>query len=151
MLANYSDVFSWCNMLAMFGWALLMLSPKRWTWVLVTSGIIIPVAFGLLYGGLMLANAASAEGAGYASLSQVRTFMSYDPTLLAGWIHYLCFDLIIGTLIAYEADKAGITRLVQIPILIATFQLGPVGFVLFVITRFSWQALAHKQSLGASS
>ncbi len=40
-----------------------------------------------------------------------------DPVLLAGWIHYLAFDLFVGLWIAAEADKAGMNRFLQAPIL----------------------------------
>ena len=148
-MVDYATLFSWSNSLAMLGWVLLMFSPKRWTWLLATTGVAIPMIMGTLYGALMLANFAGAEGAGYGSLTQVRAFMNYDPTLLAGWLHYLCFDLVVATYIAIEADKIGIVRIVQIPILLATFLFGPVGFVLFLVTKGCWQMLSHWRLKGA--
>ena len=138
MLADYSTLFSWFNMLAMVGWLLLIFSPKRWNGLLIFTGIIIPSVLGVFYGSLMLTHMSSIEGGGYASLSQVKALMNYDPVLLAGWAHYLSFDLIVGTLIAREADKAGIVRIVQIPILLSTFMYGPVGLVLFLLTWSTW-------------
>jgi hypothetical protein len=55
--------------------------------------------------------------------------------LLAGWVHYLAFDLFIGGWIAVEADKVGLNRLFQAPILVATFMFGPVGLALFLAMR----------------
>lgn len=151
MFSDYASLFSMGNTLAMLGWALLILAPKRWNWILFVTGILIPAGLGLVYGGLMMVNFAGAEGAGYGSLAQVRAFMNYDPTLLAGWLHYLGFDLIVGTWIAREADKVGIVRIVQIPMLLATFLFGPVGFVMFIVTRAGWEAINRRQVLGAAS
>jgi hypothetical protein len=64
-----------------------------------------------------------------------------DPVLVAGWIHYLAFDLFVGTWIASEADRLGWNRVVQAPILIATFMFGPIGLLLFFIMRASQSAL----------
>ena len=130
MLPENPELFSWLNTLAMLGWALLILAPKRWQWVLVTTGLGIPTIIGLIYGGLMLAHFASTEGAGYGSLMQVKALMANESLLVAGWAHFLCFDLVIGTLIAYEGDKRKIHRIIQIPMLLATFMFGPVGLLL---------------------
>jgi hypothetical protein len=130
---DYSELFTWINQLAMVGWLLLIFSPKRWKWVLVTTGILIPSALGIVYGALMLVNFTAVEGGGYGSLEQVSALMKSQPVLVAGWAHYLCFDLVVGTLIAKYADELGIARLIQIPMLLATFMFGPVGLVLFFV------------------
>ena len=57
--------------------------------------------------------------------------------LLAGWVHYLAFDLFIGGWIAVEADKIGLNRIVQAPILLATFMLGPIGLAIFLTIKAS--------------
>jgi hypothetical protein len=139
-------LFSWLNTLAMIGWALLIFAPKRWKWLLATTGIVIPCILGLIYAALMLVNFSSVEGGGYASLSQVQALMDNESVLVAGWAHYLCFDLFIGTLIARESDKIGIVRIVQIPILIVTYLFGPMGLVLFFICYGCNYALNRKVS-----
>lgn len=139
MLIQNPELFSWLNALAMLGWALLIFCPKRWHWLVVTTGMVIPSLIGLVYGGLMFSHFTSVEGGGYGSLAQVQALMANESVVVAGWSHYLCFDLVIGTLIAIEGDKRGVHRLVQIPMLLATFMFGPVGLLLFFlcITSFS--------------
>ena len=131
MLPQNPELFSWLNSIAMLGWALLIVSPRRWHWLVITTGIVIPSIVGLVYGGLMFTHFTSVEGGGYGSLAQVQAFMSKEYLVVAGWSHFLCFDLVIGTLIAIEGDKKG-TSGNQIPIL-ATFMFGPVGLLLFFI------------------
>jgi Domain of unknown function (DUF4281) len=59
-----------------------------------------------------------------------------DWLLLAGWMHYLAFDLLVGAWIAAETERAGLSRLVLIPVLPLTFIFGPLGFLLFHLIRF---------------
>ena len=50
---------------------------------------------------------------------------------LAGWVHYLAFDLFVGLWIAARADAMRLSLVVQAPILTATFMFGPLGLLLF--------------------
>ena len=63
-----------------------------------------------------------------------------------GWTHYLAFDLFIGTWIAVEADKRGYNRLLQAPMLVATFMFGPLGLLLFYLTRATETALEPRKA-----
>ncbi|PQA87985.1 ABA4-like family protein [Hyphococcus luteus] len=141
MPLNVETLFSWSGNLAMIGWLLLLFSPKRWEWVLFAAGIVIPGLLSALYGGLMMAYFAGVDGGGYGSFAAVRALFASDEALLAGWIHYLAFDLAIGAVIAARADASGLTRLIQIPILFFTFMFGPLGFLLFVLTDGGWRAV----------
>ena len=141
MLPQNPELFSWLNSLAMLGWALLIISPRRWHWLVITTGIVIPSIVGLVYGGLMFTHFTSVEGGGYGSLAQVQALMANESLVVAGWSHYLCFDLVIGTLIAIEGDKRGLHRVIQIPILLMTFMFGPVGLLLFFICIGSFSVL----------
>jgi len=138
-------IFQWATQLAMVGWLLLMFSPRRWTWVLVITGFIIPGFFGWLYGGLIFSSF-SISGGDFGSIEGVRKLFENDQALLAGWLHYLAFDLAIGTYIARKCDESGILRIIQIPILFLpilffTFMFGPVGYAVFLITRAGWMQL----------
>jgi len=77
---------------------------------------------------------AGGEG-GFGSIADVRLLFASDEILLAGWIHYLAFDLFIGAWIARRSDEARIPRLIQAVILGFTFMYGPVGLLLFFMVR----------------
>lgn len=119
----------------MTGWLILIFLPRRWPWLLAMPRFVIPLGLSLLYAGLIMIHFFSAEGGGFSSLEQVRALFTVDEALLAGWVHFLAFDLFIGGWIAVEADKIGIPRLVQAPILLMTFMVGPVGLALFLLMR----------------
>jgi len=150
MPTDLETLFSWSSNLAIAGWVILAFLPWRGRVVYALTGIVIPSLLAVLYGGLMFANFTSAEGGGYSSLAQVRALFENDAALLAGWVHYLAFDLAIGAVIAERADRAGISRIVQFPILFLTLMFGPVGFLLFVLTDLGWKGIARLRERAAS-
>ncbi|WP_305988195.1 ABA4-like family protein [Roseibium sp. MMSF_3544] len=123
------QVFSASGTLAMIGWVVLIFAPRRWAWLNLVPQIVVPLALSVLYAGFILAYFAD-SGGGYGSLAEVRQLFSLDELLLAGWIHYLAFDLMVGGFLAGRMDRIGIQRIVQAPILFATFMFGPVGVLL---------------------
>jgi len=54
---------------------------------------------------------------------------------LAGWIHYLAFDLFVGSWEVKDSQSRGISHWFVIPCVILTFLLGPIGFLLYHILR----------------
>jgi hypothetical protein len=127
-------LFSVAGQAAMAGWLILIFLPRHIKPLFMIPQYLIPFGLGLLYGGLALSNFFTNEG-GYGTLTGVRTLFENDYMLLAGWVHYLAFDLFIGAWIAREADLIGMSRLIQPVLLIATFMFGPVGLVLFLVMR----------------
>jgi hypothetical protein len=55
--------------------------------------------------------------------------------LLAGWLHYLAFDLLIGTWEVRDAQERGIPHALVVPCLFLTFMFGPAGWLLYVTLR----------------
>ena len=145
------QLFGWAGQAAMLGWLVLLLLPRRWPWLLAVPRYIIPFGLSLLYAGLVMAHFFTVDGGGYGSLAQVKVLLSKDEMLLAGWVHYLAFDLFIGGWIAVNADKLGVNRLVQAPILIATFMFGPVGLALFLAMRTGYSRMSTGEPLGATA
>ncbi len=128
-------VFMLGNQAALAGWAILIFLPRRFTPLLWLPKFVIPSALALAYSGLMLTRFFGVEGGGFGSIAEVRALFSVDEILVAGWLHYLAFDLFVGTWIAERSDEARIPRLIQAVFLLATFIFGPVGLLLFLATR----------------
>ena len=131
-------VFSVCNNGVLVFWALLALAP-RWsgTQWLVHSALI-PALFGTVYlvsiwvgflGG------GAPEGAGFFSLPAVMAFFTQPEAALAGWVHYLVFDLFIGAWEVRDAQRRGIPHLAVLPCLFFTLMLGPVGLLAYLALR----------------
>jgi ABA4-like protein len=135
---DWEKMFSAAGMLAMLGWLLLVLLPRwRLTTSLITS-CVLPGTLAVAYLGLILANF-GADPAGFSSfnsLAGVKSLFSHDPLLLAGWIHYLAFDLFIGSWQVRDARRLGIHHLLVVPCLLFTLMLGPVGLLMYLLLRF---------------
>jgi hypothetical protein len=58
----------------------------------------------------------------------------YNPWfLLAGWIHYLAFDLFVGCWQVRHAQQQGIPHWMVVPCLILTFLFGPMGWLMYFV------------------
>ena len=98
--------------------------------------IAVPAVLGVAYAILLVQGLREKTGGGFRSIDAVRTLFSSDSALSAGWLHYLAFDLFVGSWIAQQGLSSGVPRLLIIPCLLLTFLAGPVGFVALLILRF---------------
>jgi len=127
-------LFSAASTLVLPGWLLLALAPRfKWTARLVAP-VLIPALLGLLYLYLILTRFPGAEG-GFGSLAEVRRLFGDEALLLAGWVHYLAFDLFVGSWEVRDAQRLGIPHLLVVPCLVLTFLFGPVGLLLYLVLR----------------
>ena len=128
------SIFSAANMVALGGWIALLVAPRTplVTWRL--AGLAIPALLAGLYAVLLALHAPGAEG-GFSSLADVAALFRTEGVLLAGWVHYLAFDLFVGAWIcrrgAAEEMNPWLVRLCLPP----TFLAGPVGLLLFLGLR----------------
>ena len=76
------------------------------------------------------------EEGGFGNLEEVMILFKNPKAVLAGWIHYLVFDLLTGRWIALDAVKNGISKWFVAPCLFFTLMLGPVGFLLYTILKY---------------
>jgi len=131
-----SIVFSICSTIVLPQWLLMIVAPKwKWTQKLIRS-YIIPVSLAIVYAIYTVKGLPNANG-GFDSLENVMKLFTSQEAVLIGWIHYLAFDLLVGSWVLLTAQKKQIHHGFVIPCLIGCFMLGPVGFLLFwVICRF---------------
>lgn len=131
-------VFSITSAGAMVAWVALIAArfiPALRRWVDPAAGYVLPALLSVAYGVLLLSYWGQSDGGGFASLSSVSALFAVPEVLLAGWIHYLAFDLFVGGWIARNGSAAGISPLLLTPILLATFLAGPVGYLAYVLLR----------------
>ena len=130
------QLFSLCGALVLPGWLLLIFVP-RWKWTArVIAAWVLPLALAVVYLFLVATHFGDSEG-GFGSLAEVSRLFQNPHNLLAGWIHYLAFDLFIGSWEVRDAQRIGIHHLLVVPCLILTFLLGPVGLLLYFALRFA--------------
>lgn len=127
-------IFTLANSIAFLCWIFLfVLYQKRWVYQFLFS--IIFVLLGGLYLYYIIRGMGAGTGGGFDTLAKVKLLFSSDDALLAGWIHYLTFDLFVGMWICHNADKRGINRWILLPCLVLTFMAGPTGLLLYIIIR----------------
>ncbi len=114
-------------------WLLLLVVPT-WRWTQRLATFVVPLLLAALYVVLLL-RAHPPAGAGFSSLAGVRLLFAAPEALLAGWVHYLAFDLFTGAWEARDAARLNISRWVVAPCLILTFLFGPVGLALYLQLR----------------
>lgn len=130
---SLEQAFSVAGMCAMAGWLALLFSPSGWIRPRI---LVLPIAFGLgtLYVALIGAFWTQTNG-GFDSLADVAALFEHPGPLLAGWVHYLAFDLLVGLWEREEAQRIGLSRLLLAPCLLLTFMFGPAGWLAFLALR----------------
>jgi hypothetical protein len=127
-------IFSVAGLVAFVGWLALALFPNR-RWVAeVLSGRVLPALLSALYVVLVVVSWGGSEG-GFSSLADVALLFQSPWLLLAGWVHYLAFDLIVGSWVARDARQRGIRHVLVVPCLALTFLFGPAGWLSYLGLR----------------
>lgn len=133
---TFETAFAVANIVALAGWLGLAILPGRRIVVDGIAGLAIPLLLAVAYTALVAAFLAGGEG-GFGSLAEVRQLFASDALLLAGWLHYLAFDLFVGAWIVRTARREGVPHILVLPCLAFTFLLGPMGFLAFNIVRLA--------------
>jgi hypothetical protein len=142
-------LFSLANLVALISWLPLAASPflpaiRKWTWL--ATGLIIPSVIAVAYIVLIAAGLGEVGGTDFGSLPEIRRVFADDSALAAGWLHYLAFDMVVGTWVARDGTGRGVPALILLPCLILTFLFGPAGFLLYVLARLAFRNRAAEES-----
>ncbi len=130
------SIFQICSTIAMIGWlVLIVVSPFILEIDKFLTGTIITL-LSLVYAWLIASSFNPGDMKSFGSLDGVMTLFQNKTLLTAGWVHYLAFDLMVGTWIKRNSVKYGISHWLIIPCLLFTFMLGPVGLLVYLLIRF---------------
>jgi hypothetical protein len=142
----WTNLFGLTNLVALAGWAALLLLPRRpltHSFILYAGVGLLSLTYAvllvLLVGKIVDPGAAAGAAAPFDysdySIDGLRKLFMTDAGIVVGWTHYLAFDLFVGLWISRDADAKGFSRLVQAPILLLTFLAGPFGLFLWLAIR----------------
>mgnify|MGYP000093027203 CR=1 FL=1 len=127
-------LFQLCNSIAPLGWLLMIVAPQwRWTKTIVLSGLL-PLLLGMVYLTLIIVFFGEGEG-DFSSLKGVMLLFTSPWGVTAGWIHYLAFDMFIGSWELRNGQQHGMPHYLIVPCLLLTFLFGPIGLLLFYLLR----------------
>ena len=142
--------YSLAGKLVLLGWAGLLLSlfvAAIRPVVRAATQFIIPSLLAVAYGLLIWRGFAEAPAGGFGSIAEIRALFQSDSALVAGWLHYLAFDLFIGSWIVAEGLKRRIPALLVLPCLPLTFLFGPTGLLLFILIRLAFRRRQSEEAL----
>ena len=127
------QLFSVANTVALVAWlALILFQRRRWATEVV---VIVAVSlFAATYIPLIAARFFGNSG-GFTSLAAVATLFADPWLMVAGWLHYLAFDLLVGRWEARDAASRGLSPWLVAPCLLLTFMFGPAGWLFYVAVR----------------
>lgn len=145
----WTTIFGLTNVVALVAWAILILLPRK----PFAMASVLYLGIGLLCLTYVVVLVVLAIGAvdpirdagappvdlGDYSVAGIKSLFRSDGAIVLGWTHYLAFDLFVGLWIARDADAKGFSRIVQAPILLATFLAGPVGL-------FAWLTIRERRA-----
>jgi hypothetical protein len=126
---NPEAVFGVANAIALVAWAALVFAP-RWRWTIRLAELGAPALLAAAY-VVILATHWSIDVDSFSTLANVSALFENRWALLAGWVHYLAFDLLVGGWISREAITRGVPHRLVVPCLVLTFLFGPAGWLLY--------------------
>ncbi len=133
---NPEALFQLVNVAAMLAWLLLIIIPQaKVTRTLVHSGVLFLFLAGF-YAALVLSFFKFSIMEDFSTLAGVMKLFADPMGVVAGWAHYLAFDLFVGMWITANAAKNGVNRCVLLPCQILTFMFGPLGYLAYYGVRF---------------
>ncbi len=133
------DMYLALNYGVMPFWALIIFLPHLKITDMVVHSVFAPIFLGVTYTWL-LANVMGGvipmpDGAGFASLDALMKTFSVKEAVVAGWAHYIVFDLFVGAWIARDAQRVGINPFIVAVPLLLTFVVGPIGLLTYLMLR----------------
>jgi hypothetical protein len=128
------QLFSLLNMMALLAWLLLAIFPRRPLITQIVAGTAVPAFFAVAYVAIIASAWGGSEG-GFSSLDGVASLFSNRWLLLAGWTHYLAFDLLVGVWEVRDSIERRIPHLLVVPCLALTFMFGPAGWLAYQLIR----------------
>jgi hypothetical protein len=133
-MPSAETLFFLVNLAVVPGWLLLVVAP-RWRYsARLVAGVLLPGLLALSYLVLISVSWGDTEG-GFSSVTEVQKLFADPYLLVVGWMHYLAFDLFIGSWEMRDAQRLGLSHLLVMPCLVLTFLLGPVGLLAYLVVR----------------
>ncbi|NOT46375.1 MAG: DUF4281 domain-containing protein [Acidobacteria bacterium] len=136
-------IFSIASTTAVLSWILLAVAP-RWSFTKAAIHFgVVPLLLSAAYLVLIVLFFGRAEG-GFGSLADVMRLFTNPWAVLAGWIHYLAFDLFVGAWEVRDSERRGVSHWLVIPCLFLTFMFGPIGYLLYMVLRTAFGKRGEK-------
>jgi hypothetical protein len=130
------------NLVVLPWWGLFLAAPRSRLARRAASHGGVFLALAATYGVLLAAAIATGPDAGFG-YEGLRAALGAPVGFLAGWTHYLVFDLFVGAWVLRESSRIGVEPR---PYLLLTLLAGPLGLGSFLVRR--WLRLRSLGQIG---
>jgi hypothetical protein len=132
---NADAIFKICNTIALLSWVFLIVATPffKYTQTILVSCVVI--LFCIVYAWLLFKSFSPGDVEKFSTADGLMSLFTNKTAVVAGWVHYLAFDLMTGIWITYNAKKHRINHWVTTPALFFTFMMGRVGLLLYLLIR----------------
>jgi Domain of unknown function (DUF4281) len=128
-------IFRIVNLIAIIPWLFMMVLPKTDITKTIINSHVFPLVLALVY-AFYIFTTFGKSGGNFMTLEGVEKLFSKREVLLAGWVHYLVFDLFVGAWEWRDALQNNISHWILAPCLVLTLMFGPVGFLIYFVVRY---------------
>jgi hypothetical protein len=127
-------IFFTANALIAPVWLAMIVLPRWKVTQAVVRSLLVPGLVAAIYFALVLTNMGKSQG-GFFTLDQVVLLFSQRRIVLTGWVHYLCVDLVVGSLVFCDGQRLKVPHLALAPCLFLTLMWGPIGVLAYLVVR----------------
>ena len=128
-------VFRFVNLIAILPWLFMIVLPTADITKTIINSNIFPLGLALVY-AFYIFTTFDKSGGNFMTLQGVEKLFSKREVLLAGWVHYLVFDLFVGAWEWRDALQHDISQWILAPCLVLTLMFGPVGYLVYFVVRY---------------
>lgn len=133
------ELWAYIHPIAFAGWGLLLVAPF---WTRAVQYAKIPSLIqALLYAAILIPKILADDGDALdvSNMASVQKLFEDPDVFFCGWVHYLCFDLLVGSFIAQDALALPLVYyyLAAAPCMLLALYLGPVGFLLYNVLKWT--------------
>jgi hypothetical protein len=128
-ISNAIALLAWCAIVALPHWHLL----DRVVFYSVVCLLCIIYCY-LIFAARSLDT--QKPSGSFTSLAGVVALFKTPRIVLAGWVHFLAFDLVLALMIRSDAAVHGIPHAALIPVYLLTLLLGPAGVLVYMALRW---------------
>ncbi|NBB22228.1 DUF4281 domain-containing protein [Runella sp. CRIBMP] len=128
--------FQIANALVLPQWLLMIVAPRWRVSQWLVRSYLIPVLLACLY-AYFIFSGGPLNFNDFSTFEGVKSLFSKggDGAVLAGWIHYLAFDLVAGSFVLKDSQEKNIPHWWIILPLFFCFMLGPIGLLAYWVIR----------------
>ncbi len=134
-MITFNSLYWMANIWALSGWLVLFLYPVLPARAVLFAGICMPIGLSLAYLG-SLCFALPFFSGGFGSIESLSRLYQNPVAVLAGWTHYLAFDLFLGGWQVRRAMATNLPVTLVVPCLFLTLVFGPVGLLFFFAVQW---------------